>query len=79
MNYILRYTGNANPDLTKVTATLDLHGAQIVDRSLLPKATLIQVDESKLKLLQGNLDEDWEIFPEKIYQVPGSKKKIRKS
>lgn len=79
MNYILKYTGTAKPDLIKVTAILDLHKAQIIDHSLLPKTALVQLDQSRLQQLQGDLDTDWEIVPEKIYQVPTTKKKIRKS
>lgn len=79
MNYILKYTGTTNPDVIKVTAILDLHEAQIIDHSLMPKTALVELDESRLKQLQGDLDTDWEIVPEKIYQVPDTKKKIRKS
>lgn len=79
MIYILKYTGIENPDLQKVTAILDLHEAQIIDHSLLPKTALVQLDEARLTPLKRDLDTDWEIIPEKIYQVPTTKKTIRKS
>lgn len=79
MIYILKYTGTEKPNLQKVTAILDLHQAQIKDHSLLPKTALVELDESRLLQLQGDLDSDWEIYPEKIYQVPTTKKKVKKS
>lgn len=79
MNFILKYTGTEHPDLEKMTATLAQHQARVLDDSLLPKTALIRLEESKLNQIKGDLDQGWEIIPEKTYQVPTTKKTIKRS
>ena len=78
MNFILKYTGTAHPDLEKMTATLVQHQARVLDDSLLPKTALIRLEESKLNQIKRDLDQGWEIIPEKTYQVPTTKKTIKR-
>lgn len=78
MNFILKYTGTEKPDLKRITAILEAHQVQVLDHSLLPKTALVKVNELQLNHLKRDLDNDWEITPEKIYQVPTTKKKINR-
>jgi len=79
MNFILKFTGAAKPDLNKMSAILATHQIQVLDDSLLPKMALIKLEESKLQQLQRDLETGWELTPEKIFQVPTTKKKIKRS
>jgi hypothetical protein len=79
MKFIISYKGNTAPDLKKVTAVLDQHRAEVLDSSLMPKAALIKMDAASLQELKHELDEDWDIVPEKTYQVPDTRKTLRKS
>ena len=78
MNFILQYTGAGKPDLKKITAFLNLHQIEIADDTLLPKSALIKIEPAKIDKLKGELDADWAIIPAKKYEVPDTKKKIRR-
>jgi len=78
MNFIIKYTGAGKPDLEKITAVLATHKIEILDDSLMPKSALVKIEEAKLAKLKGGLDGDWDLIPEKSYQVPDTKKKIKK-
>lgn len=77
-NFILKYTGTDQPDMKKVTAALHAHQVHVLDGSMLPDMALVQLDETRLDALRIELDEKWNVYPEKNYRVPSTKKKIRK-
>lgn len=77
-NFILKYTGTDQPDMKKVTATLHAHQVHVLDGSMLPGMALVELDESRLDAFRIELDEKWNVYPEKSYRVPSTKKKIRK-
>ncbi|AMP97545.1 hypothetical protein AY601_0594 [Pedobacter cryoconitis] len=78
MRFILKCKKGKKPDLKKATVTLDIHGANLVDGSLFPVMVLIDLEETDLRSLKEELDQEWEIYPEKIYQVPSPRKVIKK-
>ena len=78
MNFILKYNGTDQPDLKKVMEMLDAYQGCLVDGSLLPKTALLQLEESDMERLQCDLDQDWNIYPEKSYRVPNTEKNIKK-
>jgi len=60
-----------------MTAIFYTHQVQIINDSFLPKTVLVEMEESKLKLVEHDLDANWQIYPEKTYEVPDTQKKIR--
>jgi hypothetical protein len=78
MNFILKYQGTDEPDLGKVCAILDTYHVQILDKSLWPETALVNLEVSALDGLQKALI-DWHIYPEEEYQVPSTRKTIKKS
>lgn len=78
MNCILRYKGDNLLDLKKMTAFLEGHHAVLLDGSLLSGKALVKLEEPDMKNIQSELGGEWEMYPEKRYQVPPVRKKIRK-
>jgi hypothetical protein len=78
MNCILRYKGDNLFDLKKMTALLEGHHAVLLDGSLLSGKALVKLEEPDMKNIQSELGGEWEMYPEKRYQVPPVRKKIRK-
>ncbi|AMP98408.1 hypothetical protein AY601_1491 [Pedobacter cryoconitis] len=78
MNFIIKYQGIEEPDLERVCSILEAYHVQILDNSLWPETALVNMEESKLGTLQKALNE-WNIYPEREYEVPSPRKKIRKS
>lgn len=76
MKFILKYKGDRHPDLEKLSEVLSTHNAHIMDDSLLPQSALLNVEESFVKKLQLDLEGDWDIYPEKKYTTPTTKKSI---
>lgn len=62
-----------------MTALLTVRHVHIVDDSLLPGTVLIQLNESELAALQSELEADWNIYPERSYQVPDPHQRIKKA
>lgn len=78
MRFILKCKKGKKPDLKKTTVTLAIHGANLIDDRLFPVIALIDLEETNFKSLKEELDQEWEIYPEKIYQVPSPRKVIKK-
>jgi hypothetical protein len=78
-NYILKYKGDKQPDIQKMTAVFSVRHVHIVDDSLLPGTVLIQMKETELAKLQDDLEGDWNIYPERTYEVPDPHQKIKKA
>jgi len=76
MNFILKYKGDQQPDLEKLTEVLTVHHARIMDDSLLPHSALLNVEESFVNKLQLDLEGEWDIYPEHTYKIPTTKKSI---
>lgn len=79
MNYILRYTGDAQPDETKVRQVLQENNVQVLDASGLPKMVLLGGDiHEKLSDIKEQLPGGWEFFPQKeqAFKVPDTRRKI---
>jgi len=78
MNCILKYQGTSEPDMQQIDAFLEAHHVQVLDNSLWPETTLLELDDSGLAALQAVLGEEWVVYPEKLYQVPSPRKTIKK-
>jgi len=77
-NFILKYSEATEPDVKKMTAVLTAHGVRVLDGSLLPTTALVEIEESSLAGVQTDLGAEWNIYPEKNYQVPGTHKKVKR-
>lgn len=53
------------------------HNAILIDGSMLPDMAKIEVATRNIVKLKSILGEGWEIFPEKKYAVPNTRRKIR--
>ena len=78
MNYIIRYKGEGEPNASKLKHDLSSNNIKIVDNSALPQMAKIELDEQDLEKLQAVTKNDWDVFPEKKYAVPTTRRKIKK-
>ncbi len=53
------------------------NNAKLIDGSMLSDMARIEVQDHNLALLQSNLGKGWDIFPEKKYSVPDTKRKVK--
>jgi hypothetical protein len=79
MKFIISYKGKTAPDLNKVAAVLDQLQVEMLDSTLMPRTALVKMDAAVLQQLKHELDEGWDIVPEKTYPVPDTHKTLRKS
>lgn len=78
MNYILRYKGDGEPNASKLKRDLSSNNIRIIDTSALPRMAKIELDEQDLDKLQAVTKNDWDVFPEKTYSVPTTRRKTKK-
>ncbi|RQO77752.1 hypothetical protein DBR40_07190 [Pedobacter sp. KBW01] len=74
MNYIIKHTGDKPVDLKKVAEVIRAHQGDLIDGSAMPTMGLVKIAPEEIESLKQNLDE-WQVFPEKSYQVPNTRKK----
>jgi hypothetical protein len=78
MNYILKYAGSKSPDENKLNSILRSNNVKIVDGSMSPKMLLVDLAGVDVNKLQVAIKGEWDVFPEKKYGVPDTRRKIRK-
>ena len=79
MNYILKYTGDDEPDADLVLGLLNNCNISILDNSALPRMLLLkEVTEEALLQLKSLLPGGWILIPQKNFRVPDTKRKARK-
>ncbi|MFL5741462.1 MAG: hypothetical protein ACJ75B_14655 [Flavisolibacter sp.] len=74
MNYILRYKGAGIPDAEKLKKVLDANNISIIDGSALPTMAKVSIRDMDISSLKP-LSQEWDLFPEKEYSVPTTKRK----
>ena len=50
--------------------------ATLIDGSMLPQMAKIDIDNADMSTLKNNLGQGWEMFAEKKYTVPDTRRKI---
>lgn len=78
MNYIIRYKGQGEPNALKLRQELLLNNIRIVDKSALPRMAKVELRDKDVSKLHAVTQPDWDVFPEKTYSVPTTRKKVRK-
>jgi hypothetical protein len=78
MNYILRYKGEGKPNEGKLRRELQSNNIRIVDNSALPRMAKIELHGDDVARLRAATEPDWDLFPEKAYSVPTTRRKIKK-
>jgi len=79
MNFVLRHKGNGVADAEQFKSHLAFHNIQVTDDSALPKMAKVSIDDTNLPTLKKLTQEDWDLFPEKQYQIPTTKQSIKRS
>jgi len=74
MNYIIKHTGDKPVDLKKVAEVIRAHQGSLIDGSSMPSMGLVNIAPEAIESLKQNLEE-WQVFPEKSYEVPSTRKK----
>jgi hypothetical protein len=78
MNYILRYKGEGKPNALKLRRELLSNNIRIVDNSALPQMAKVALHSDDLAKLRAVTGHEWDMFPEKSYAVPTTRRKIKK-
>ena len=79
MNYILRHTGDGEPDTAAVKKILAENAINIVDSSSLPKMALLDgIEDGDLLHVKKQLPGGYELFPmhDKAFAVPDTRHKV---
>ena len=78
MNYIVRYTGDGQPDADKLRKVLADHQIDIIDGSSLPKMALVDRMNDSFISQMNQLQPGWKAFPqENSFSVPDTRRKTR--
>ena len=77
MKYILTYKGCGQPDLTELLNILRKYNVHLLDYSLSPKASMVELDSNQFNAVNQLLKDSWHIEPEKFYKVPGARHTIK--
>lgn len=77
MVYVMRYKGSAVPDVGKIMEKLDAFNIKLLDGSALPKMAKVDISEAAAHYIP-NLSDEWDLYPEKMYGVPTTKRKVKK-
>jgi hypothetical protein len=77
--YILRLKGSVSQDLNKesLMKILASYNLKIIDDSMFPKMILVEGDEKISDSIPVNIKDIWNIFEEKGYTVPDTRKYIK--
>ncbi|MFT4152691.1 hypothetical protein [Parafilimonas sp.] len=79
MKYILKKTGSGSAeDTNALKDALNANHADIIDDSMLPDLAMLEIDHENAQKLQKHLGDKWQLFPEKKYSVPDTRKQVRK-
>jgi hypothetical protein len=67
-------------DLATGLETLTKRDLKIIDSSMFPKLVLVESNKTHPEVTSDiELTKNWDVFPEKSYEVPTTKKSIRKN
>jgi hypothetical protein len=77
MNYILKLVGKATADIETVGRVIREHHGKVIDDSMMPKTALVNVADSEIDSVQGQLEE-YHIYPEKQFGLPNNQHIIKK-
>ena len=78
MNYILRYTGDGQPDADKLKKVLADHQIRIIDDSSLPKMALVDQMKDGFISRMNQVQPGWQAFPQQdTFRVPDTRRKTR--